>query len=744
MFRRDLILNNCQPEKPDIWLSRIKITSKDISQHFQGVGTKILECSNIVSGKAQILLSNYYHGSLTHNSIQLLLSGLDGKIRLWFNGIYRLARLHLATTWEEFIELGKNLTNIVKQAQDELDKNWFLLVDLQLIAAYQLEKESPTKDEAIDWLHTVKDHSIEGDEDEFLSLFQAGLDDFWNHVPLLQAEKYYDIDTFLANPALWATSGSSMRAERYEQSRKNKWTLAYNSDINRLKTLLLSEQENEVHIFVKTNHEPIKNRFIGTCDDPANLQMSFLDQYIAPGLKHCNVIASYMSNKGWVSMYDLMTTFKRHKLPSVDIDQSNFDHGMSRKMVEMTLESIYNRIEVLVSSNGFLKDEVQSTIKALKYSMSHLRIVGDNYAFPWSNGVASGWRWTALLDSIINWAENRVIDQDMVNFGLPVRLVYRIVQGDDVSEFYLDDVTSLNRVKFWQRRNFEISVSKTIVNRNYSEFLRYIINENGVRGYPARILHSILIRDPTTLERDDDTTTSEHLRICATLASRNKIPIDSLPISPHYNVITHLPSCYGGVAANPIQTCGIKILPEVWKNTNDKRFFGYQLQRMGIDNSKKVRKRKIQQMSSVIAGISNLHAQRLFKISPWHYDLFYDLPDQYDKIDATIKNPILKENMLRSLLAERSRLLYDMVCPYFTRKMRFLWLSSRLPIPTIVGLYHPRIVKEVSDDLVGRLLHFVVISKFRIGVELWERYVVELSVRLPQIIPDYHLVDMTE
>lgn len=739
-----IITDNCQPEKPDVWLSAIKITSKDISRNFKGVGTKIVESSNIVEGKSRVLQQNYYHGSLVHNSIQLLLQGKDGSTRLWFNGIFRLARLHLAETWEEFIELGKNLTNMVKQAQDIIGKEWYLLVDLQLIAAYQLEKESPTKIEAIDWLHDTKDHSLFGDITEFEKLFEAGLIDFWKNVPFIQAEKYYDIDTFISNPALWATSGSSMRAERYEDSRKNKWTLAYNSSKDKLRSLLLTNQNNEVHVFVKTNHEPIKNRFIGTCDDPANLQMSFLDQYISPGLKHCNIIASYMSNKGWISMYDLITTFKRHKLPSVDVDQTNFDHGMSRKMVEMTLQSIYNRITLLLNTAGSYNSEVFNVIEALKYSMSHLRIVGDNYAFPWTNGVASGWRWTALLDSMINWAENKIIDQDMLNYGLPVRLVYRVVQGDDVSEFYMDNITALNRVKFWQRRNFDISVSKTIVNKRYSEFLRYIINESEVRGYPARVLHSILVRDPTTTQRNDDSVEVEHLRVCATLASRNKINIDDIPIVSNLDMILHLPSCYGGVAAYPIKICGLKILPEVFKTKSDKRFYGYQLQRMGIKNSQKVRKRKIQYMSSVVAGVSNLHAQRLFKISPWHYDLFYDLPDQYDLIDATIRNPILKESTLRSLLAERSKLLYDMVCPYFTRKMRFLWLSSRLPVPTITGLYHPRIVKEVSDDLIGRLLHFVVISKFRIGVELWERYVVELSTRLPQIIPSYHLVDMTE
>lgn len=55
------------------------------------------------------------------------------------------------------------------------------------------------------------------------------------------------------------------------------------------------------------------------------------------------------------------------------------------------------------------------------------------FSFPWLNGVPSGWRWMALLDTLLNISSLRVILGYLRQmFQIPIEIPLFVAQGDDV------------------------------------------------------------------------------------------------------------------------------------------------------------------------------------------------------------------------------------------------------------------------------------------------------------------------
>lgn len=692
--------------------------------------------------KGAILSENYYDGSWLHSAIKLLLSGVDGETRNWFNAIWRKCKLHLVLDWETYILRTTELSTNVKQWQSAIGINWRYLVDLQLIAAYQIEKVQPSTAKLLDWLSREHSHG-----DAYEHMFSISSHNLFSMMDRSIPLNICSVEQFVDTPALWATSGSSRRAVRESSEiSKNKWTLAYLNSRSMLLDCMYSRNQNIIRTFVKPD-EPLKSRHLGTADDPVNMQMSYLSMFIEPALSRCGKIASHLSNSKWVQMYTDLVMYKSAHVPTIDIDQTDFDHQPTKSMVMETILNAIGLAKSVALYTPYYNDVVRVS-DALVYSMEHTIIEYEHGSFDWQNGIASGWRWTSILGSLINLTECDVIDADMRECGYNVVCLMRVVQGDDVSEVYTDESVTRDRISFWQNRNFDISIKKTISNRDCGEFLRMVYDDKGVSGYPARVLHSICIYKDGKVENEDALIQQlQTLKVLGTLQSRKGMVFDDSMVLSHLKPLAHMPTVYGGLAIYPVQILSDRrLLVHIDKvkaytsKKNGKRLYAFQSERIGYSRKVRVRARRFSQL---LEETSSVKIEQYFAVSSTSYHMSYLDPDDVYRIVEEYQGKELEEQLIAHLTPQ-SLLHYDIISRVLTRKMRILCLQNKLPQPTVSGLQNARIVSIYSDQLTGAMLTILNRNRMTCGMKMWESIVSSLSIGMNELNKYYHGIHISE
>jgi hypothetical protein len=111
-------------------------------------------------------------------------------------------------------------------------------------------------------------------------------------------------------------------------------------------------------------------------------------------------------------------------------------------------------------------------------------------------GVASGWRWTALIDTLCNVGELFAASSLAAEWGFPDSVSSFIAQGDDdqVESPSFAHATALARA--YASLNFEINPGKFFIDTRRDEFLRLVPQPDCIVGYPARAINNILWRNP--------------------------------------------------------------------------------------------------------------------------------------------------------------------------------------------------------------------------------------------------------
>lgn len=177
------------------------------------------------------------------------------------------------------------------------------------------------------------------------------------------------------------------------------------------------------------------------------------------------------------------------KLP---IDQSEFDHHVSLSMIDVVLR----RMERLLSTQE-QKDVLQAIRVAVTLQPAGVA-VGD-HVVPAKKGIQSGWRWTALLDTWVQFAEVYAswawIAQSMGNFRFRLSGLY--TQGDDARFVTYSPGFGIALCEVMRAAGFDINPSKTWLSPFRDEYLRQVSTPStGTHGYLNRAVSSILWRNP--------------------------------------------------------------------------------------------------------------------------------------------------------------------------------------------------------------------------------------------------------
>nr|CAF1136124.1 7734 [Bactrocera jarvisi toti-like virus 1] len=225
-------------------------------------------------------------------------------------------------------------------------------------------------------------------------------------------------------------------------------------------------------------------------------KMDFLSQWVEDGFGQSKLSTLFggVENQEDIDS-ELMASAENSALWKVPLDQSNFDWHQNRLSVEVVVATLGIALSKQVDNPDF--HCVWETMWDSLFSRE-VRVVAGSAKYEWGNGLPSGLRWTALLDTILNITSFRVavrLASGALKREIPIHC--HKSQGDDIafSSANLEDVKYI--IHIYNRLGYEAHPAKTFYSRYRTEFLRKSYeNGLGITGYICRSLLSIRFRNP--------------------------------------------------------------------------------------------------------------------------------------------------------------------------------------------------------------------------------------------------------
>ncbi|KAL4721586.1 hypothetical protein ACJJTC_018547 [Scirpophaga incertulas] len=382
----------------------------------------------------------------------------------------------------------KQLSGEAKRGGRFIHRWWRNVTHWDLMYGYTPYKAlHELRPEVVDWLVTPKRIG------EGLCGEQAYVDLIYQEaVKFLQKEWKLPRDT----PALkdWVAAGTCMRGKSgtggvisVEIEGKRRRTRRYKgvdavlySDDQIVREILSPSQELMV---VMHKSEGGKIRPVVKTGNEVNRKMDYLSEIVERGLYGSRVstlFAGAFGNEeidmGWVREVQDITTLK------VPLDQGGFDQHQSKATIQAVLTAIGDVCIAATEPNSDYRKVWESLWHSLIGRRVEIRFGGESMI--WGNGIPSGWRWTALLDTMLNYCSLmaiRNVRQRQTGRGIPLGPV--CVQGDDVLMTMrdLDDASTL--IEGYGEAGYEVHPAKTFFSYERGEFLRRSYEVSGITGY---------------------------------------------------------------------------------------------------------------------------------------------------------------------------------------------------------------------------------------------------------------------
>jgi len=418
----------------------------------------------------------------------------------------------------------KNLGTIAKKFGPQFSKNWEYFVDLHLLGDYKLE---PSPEDIIketeDWVTGSLTHKLSGFD--FYALFARGCDTFLRTSIKTPIKRALTVDEFLSDPMYWATPGSSNgerlrftttfeRGKRAAKARKSKWATAMAVSKGYLLSTFYDTRKQVLTTAPK--RELGKARMIIAGDLSNYLRMSYISYWLEDILRnHPNTTLFYDTDQlttMWTQMIQGCGSDHRNKGVNTPIDESKYDHYIDQLMIQAMLISIRNLIFDYAPAD--VRPSMLLAMDLIIDSITDMRSPGCGIVtvrlrdgslrtIYISKGLLSGWRWTALLDTIANAAKihafRYVTCARAGSFSYEMDPVMDFTsQGDDVRSRLRSYYHAQLFLSLYEEAGFEVNAAKFFVSPERDEFLRKFATSEQLSGYPARGVATLIFRNPKT------------------------------------------------------------------------------------------------------------------------------------------------------------------------------------------------------------------------------------------------------
>lgn len=403
-------------------------------------------------------------------------------------------------------------------------KDFNYIVGIEQLFGFNVQVQGTSSlSEVRNWVSKKFSPNLNGSESDYLTEFRKKVKEVLHHGRKSdKLECTISAAQFCNNIVLTGTSGSAFDPggelpsfQVYGDSiryKKNKFSksvaLSLENKINRLFKIapILHKVNDKIEVYPK-------RRIIVSSDYNSTLKMRFVDQWLSEWLNGNDYSSLWRNKKQTKSLWmEFMSRVNTGEW-NIPIDQSAFDHHVSKNMVLIILEEIKRLVEEsMISSVPGMRQEYIDVMESIILGLKQGKVIymlkeedegyiqgkTTNIELDWENGVLSGWQWTSKINTIANIAEG-LLAIDTCR-PLSIKTTQFDATGDDQNTTwkYLSD-----GMLYWLSltgSGYQIHPSKNFFSQVHNEYLRLFSDSNGINGYPARNINKILWVYPGDIE----------------------------------------------------------------------------------------------------------------------------------------------------------------------------------------------------------------------------------------------------
>jgi len=397
----------------------------------------------------------------------------------------------------DFRGFFKEVTSLLKLGGVRIHQHWEHLCYWELALGFSSYKSIPDfLPEVQRWLGTVKTNGDIIGEDNYCSMLYEEavsiLQENW-HLPekVPTIEQWVAAGDWMLGQAGTGPQGRVTVDHVIKNTRRKRAVDAAALSDREVSTELRCGMPDILEVIQKS--EGGKVRPVVKAGNAVNRKMGYLSTSVEAGLRGARFSPIFSEESAQFIDRSLVAAAKSGAGWFVPLDQSNFDQNQSKRTVLTVLRAILD----VCCSQGDLKVVGEALWRSLCLGAE---VRCGTVRFPWVHGMPSGWRWTALLDTMLNITSFRVVCRIVgILDGMSVPYSNLAVQGDDVI-FTLPTLRHVPRImSVYEDLGYEINAHKTFLSRSRGEFLRRLYTPGGVFGYLSRSFLSIRFRNPITM-----------------------------------------------------------------------------------------------------------------------------------------------------------------------------------------------------------------------------------------------------
>lgn len=391
----------------------------------------------------------------------------------------------------------RSMTGLAKLGGANVSPWWRVLCYWEVCIGFSpYVPDTDLEPEVIDWLVKANKNGLGMGEEEYHRRLYLKARDYLLH-NWRKPDEVPTVDEWLAR-GIWmrGRGGTGGKTTVYSggrriRTRSNKGVDAVTATDYQLAKELKNVTPQVMVVLQKS--EPGKVRPVVKADNANFRKMDYLSCIVEKGLRRSRRIALFHGSDGDERM-DISILRNLHRGYNVPLDQGSFDHRQGKPSILTILVALY---DVCIASSGH--SEMEEVWAAFWDSFTHKdsKVILGKKEYRWQNGVASGWRWTGLLDSLLNLCSFDVLTEEAAR-GRNHQYWSSIHMGDDI-HFKVNSIPAIRAlIEQYNNNGYEVHPAKTYVSHRRTEFLRRSYEEGGIVGYLPRTLVSLLARNPIT------------------------------------------------------------------------------------------------------------------------------------------------------------------------------------------------------------------------------------------------------
>jgi hypothetical protein len=390
---------------------------------------------------------------------------------------------------------------------------WKFFVDLNTLGGYlwaedKIEDFEPAIREWVQSSYTYISPDSEGvwTEDQFDRDFRQGLEYFFaqaSNVPTANSETPSRAE-WVRDKAFWARGGSSSYSQRptgrsrgkLVRAKKTKWATALAATDAEIEYEYYSKKKKAMRTNAVQKRETGKVRAVVNSAMADYMLQSRVAYFTETAFAGCGISSLFMRAKQLVALFTLMAELRKSRSGrAIPLDQSQFDHHVTRRLLRI-LYDVWRKWLVANATDESLLEEFDEAWARILDEEATLNL--GTLLILISNGVLSGWRWTAFIDTAVNVGILVGANSAVRRMGGYPPVMHMCAQGDDdwvVSPTWGSAVSIGAMIG---EQGFDVNPSKTFISDKRDEYLRQVADGDVTAGYFARAINGILWRNPVS------------------------------------------------------------------------------------------------------------------------------------------------------------------------------------------------------------------------------------------------------